>query len=79
MSKNKSYKKSLCCGGKDCDFLDYNPDEPCWGEVELTSCGDDEDGWPIPGHLCQGHREVYEYHNDRAKSYYPEGLTNAKR
>lgn len=68
-----SYRRSRCCGGQDCDMLGVNPGEPCWGQVELTSPGDDEDGWPIPGHLCAGHAGAYDYDDPDADcSYRPE-------
>lgn len=34
----------------------------CQGQVEIDSPGDDEDGWPIPVHLCRGHRGAYDWH-----------------
>lgn len=66
-----SYRKSRCCGGQDCTLLDFNNGETCWGQVEADSPGDDEDGWPIAGHLCQGHRDAWDV-RDGQFSYYPE-------
>ena len=68
-----SYRKSECCGGCDCDFLDDEPEQPCYGQVDMTSSGDDEDGWPFPNHCCQGHIEVYERQYDKnMREYIPE-------
>ncbi len=72
MPTSPSYKKSTCCGGQDCDFLDEFPGEQCWGQVELDSPGDDEDGWPICGHLCQGHRHAYGWPCGEPTEYIPE-------
>lgn len=75
MSKSKSYKISKCCGGCDCDFLNDDPVQPCWGQVEMTSVCDDEDGWPLCNHLCQGHRDSYEiWYDKKLSSYYPEPI-----
>jgi hypothetical protein len=68
MPKSSSYKQSKCCGGlQDCDYLDggnlglENWDgKTCWGQVEMTSLFDDEDGRPFPNHLCQGHIVISE-------------------
>lgn len=57
-------------------MLDVNPDEPCWGQVELVSRGDDEYGWPISGHLCEGHAGAYEWHaTEEVRRYRPEPET----
>lgn len=76
MPKSESYRVSECCGGKDCDFLDEKAEQPCWGQVELTSACDDEDGMPIPNHLCQGHRDRYErWYSPELPDYQPEPTT----
>jgi hypothetical protein len=67
-----SYKKSKCCGGlQDCSLLDENEGEICWGQVKPESPGDDPEGFPIRGHLCQGHRDAWDWHVGNL-SYYPE-------
>lgn len=68
MPKSQSYKQANCCGGlQDCEYLDGGildvedrRSEVCWGQVEGVSLFDDEDGWPIPSHLCQGHMKIHE-------------------
>jgi hypothetical protein len=69
--KAASYRPANCCGSADCDYLGDVADEPCWGQVEMDSPGDDEDGWPIPGHLCQGHRDWYDW-QAKERSYHAE-------
>lgn len=68
--KSKSYKPAKCCDHGECDLLDKKPDQPCWGQVTPESPDDDEDGWPIIGHLCQGHANAYDWNRDT--SYIPE-------
>lgn len=74
--KSPSYRPAPCCGGADCDFLDDDPDEPCWGPVEMDCSGPyDEDGCPMASHSCRGHRRRYERHEygkGHLREYYQE-------
>ena len=61
MSTLPCYQKSSCCGGADCDALDDDENEPCWGRVECTAeipCGDGGHYW---AHECQGHNGRADY------------------
>lgn len=42
-----------------CIYFELYEDQPCWGQVigDLTY---DEDGFPLPTHVCQGHKESLE-------------------
>lgn len=73
MTKSASYRPSECCGGCDCEKLGQHPGEPCWGLVGMVSGFDDEDGWPLANHLCEGHRNAYEWHlSDAERAYVSE-------
>jgi len=59
--KSPSYKQASCCYHCDCDYLDTNDNEPCWGEVEVVDeiyyeDAPDYGGWV---HLCEGHQAKY--------------------
>ena len=64
--KSASYKECHC--GGDCFALNFNPHEPCWGDVEAADEVevDDSSVWI---HECQGHALCYG--NDGGK-YTPE-------
>jgi len=53
------YKEAECCGA-DCEFLDCDDDQPCWGQVEVVDeeFSDDYEysRWI---HACQGHEDIY--------------------
>ena len=57
--KSPSYRQAVCCPGTDCTFLDHNPDEPCWGQVDIAEETYDEDMGSIWVHACQGHMEYW--------------------
>lgn len=56
---DNTYKLSTCCNGMHCIYFELYEDQPCWGQVigDLTY---DEDGFPLPTHVCQGHKESLE-------------------
>ena len=61
MAKSESYKMAECCH-VDCNYLDDNPDEPCWGEVVVVGedCNEDySDCYWI--HACKGHAEICDW------------------
>lgn len=68
--RSASYRPSKCCGGADCEAESDNPDEPCWGQVEMAVTDDiynDEDGFPVAMHVCQGHIHVFD--SNRSPGY----------
>jgi hypothetical protein len=56
---SKTYKKSECCDGQDCSYLNMYPDQPCWGQVDPMSNGEAEGGEMFI-HICEGHAEFYD-------------------
>ena len=54
------YKIHACCGTH-CDLFGVNPDEPCWGDVNVIEEIYDEEGeshqWI---HRCKGHEDTYD-------------------
>lgn len=57
--KSKSYNPHSCCGA-DCNNLGDNPEEPCWGDVEVVDEIYDEDIEDYSClHMCQGHIGAY--------------------
>lgn len=64
MPVSMSYEKSNCCGLRDCDCLDDDPKQPCWGKVVGKLFDDrDEDGCDVKYHVCRGHSRIYEQEN----------------
>jgi hypothetical protein len=59
MAKSESYH--LDCCSAECDWLDANPDQPCWGAVEgMGDDWDEETGDEYRTHACQGHQPCVE-------------------
>jgi hypothetical protein len=56
------YKPARCCPGRDCDYLDDNPEQPCWGAVEVVDSYYNEEYGEIFIHCCRGH-ESMSYNN----------------
>lgn len=56
MTTSNTYKKSTCCYHADCDFLNKNDLQPCWGQVEMTHEHYDKETNDVHiVHVCQGH------------------------
>ena len=53
------------CSARRCCMESINKAEPCWGDVEVSDCGFDEDRDTYPIYTCEGHRGKSYKPNDK--------------